>query len=255
MSGTNDEASRTVRHDMILPVDHRDQVARIVLIGSFVTIFLLVAVVLALPQFGADQSVTGLADKTFNVILPVLAGWVGTVLAFYFSSKSQQESLATISSRFAASTATGFERTVSQAMLAFSSIRETYDLAVKPASQITVGDLYASFERLNVSGSRLLFHEKRMFRYVLHKSLVDSLKSAGQVQDDTTLDALLVVEGVMRKVSSLVAFVEPNAPLQTAKAALDAVNGANDIIVTTTGGSRAEMVGWLSNVDLIRHLP
>jgi len=39
-----------------------------------------------------------------------------------------------------------------------------------------------------------------------------------------------------------------------AKAALDAVPGATDIVVTSNGKRDAEMVGWLSNVDLIRGL-
>jgi hypothetical protein len=57
-----------------------------------------------------------------------------------------------------------------------------------------------------------------------------------------------------RTVSTQVVYVGPSTPLTIAKAALDAVPGATDIVVTSNGKRDAEMVGWLSNVDLIRGL-
>ena len=64
-------------------VSGRDRLARYVVVGSFLTIFLLCSVMVALRD---DKDTAIIAKDAFNVILPVLAGWVGTVLAFYFSS-------------------------------------------------------------------------------------------------------------------------------------------------------------------------
>src|SRR5437762_13922656 len=67
----------------------RDRLALVVVIGSFLTIFGLVFAVLVLAETNSS-SASQAAEKTFNTILPVLAAWVGTVLAFYFSARSNE---------------------------------------------------------------------------------------------------------------------------------------------------------------------
>jgi hypothetical protein len=64
----------------------RQRLANMVVIGSFLTIFLLVAMLLAIAQLGGSRA-SDLAEKAFNAVLPVLASWVGTVLAFFFSAE------------------------------------------------------------------------------------------------------------------------------------------------------------------------
>jgi hypothetical protein len=57
----------------------RDRLAMLVVVGSFITLLLLVSALVGL----ANQTSSGEAAKTaFTTVLPVLAGWVGTVLAF-----------------------------------------------------------------------------------------------------------------------------------------------------------------------------
>src|SRR4029434_2220310 len=67
----------------------RDRLVRIVVVGAVLTLFLLCATLVSLAQ-GPNAAASTAAEKAFNVILPVLAGWVGTVLAFYFSAASQE---------------------------------------------------------------------------------------------------------------------------------------------------------------------
>src|SRR5262245_37085469 len=65
----------------------RDRLARLVVVGSFLTVFLLVFALLLIAQ-GTNQNATQVAERAFTTVLPVLAGWVGTVLAYYFSAAS-----------------------------------------------------------------------------------------------------------------------------------------------------------------------
>jgi hypothetical protein len=51
-----------------------------------------------------------------------------------------------------------------------------------------------------------------------------------------------------------VAFVSGAATLADAKAAMDGIPGAQDIIVTKTGDATGDMIGWISNVDLVKLL-
>ena len=65
----------------------RYRLARIVVVGSFLTIAALVFALLVIAAQN-NQNATNIADKTFTTVLPVLAAWMGTVLAFYFSAQS-----------------------------------------------------------------------------------------------------------------------------------------------------------------------
>jgi hypothetical protein len=68
------------------------------------------------------------------------------------------------------------------------------------------------------------------------------------------LQNFLAIDDYRSQVTKLVAFVTASATLAQAKAALDAVSGAQDIIVTTTGDANGQMFGWITNVDLIKAL-
>jgi hypothetical protein len=65
---------------------------------------------------------------------------------------------------------------------------------------------------------------------------------------------MLADEETLSQISKLVVFVAGTATLGDAKTALDKVAGAQDIIVTATGNSTEPMLGWLSNIDLIKAL-
>ncbi|MFZ0608681.1 MAG: hypothetical protein WAM75_13535, partial [Xanthobacteraceae bacterium] len=80
----------------------RDRIAGTVVLGSFFTLFLLVIALVGLAQ-SSNTAASDAAKNAFNTILPVLAGWVGTVLAFYFSSASLERTSATLDKAIAQS--------------------------------------------------------------------------------------------------------------------------------------------------------
>jgi hypothetical protein len=128
--------------------DSRYQLARIVIVGGFLTIFLLVGALLGLSRSGVESETTKVADKIFNVILPVLAGWVGTVLAFFFSAQSQERMSNTLDKqieRAATGGAAPSDRLVVQAMITFSAIRGAVDLDVVDPAKLTVREMVGRF--------------------------------------------------------------------------------------------------------------
>ena len=66
-----------------------DRLARTVVVGSFLTLFLLVIALVSLTHDG-NAAASGTAWAAFYAVLPVLAGWVGVVLALAFASAPER---------------------------------------------------------------------------------------------------------------------------------------------------------------------
>jgi hypothetical protein len=240
----------------------RDRLARLVVLGSFLTLFLLVSALIALAVAqGSNTPASEAAKNAVTAILPVLAGWVGTVLAFYFSAASHQASLEKIISQAGRGTAPSVR--VSEKMIPLSSIvvQTLEDKDGARPKDITISKLKQAFAQPLPSGAkvtRLLFVEGGVFKYILHIAalnafIVKTTPDAAGAPEKTFAD-MLADEETLHQISKLVVFVSANTTLGDAKAALDKVSGAQDIIVTASGNATEPMLGWLSNVDLTKAL-
>jgi hypothetical protein len=220
-----------------------------VVVGSFITLLLLVSALIGL----ANQSAGGDAAKTaFTTVLPVLAGWVGTVLAYYFSAASHQASLETISRANAGPTPSA---PVSDKMIPVSLIAGLQKLDDKQPKDISIPDLRQAFEKPLPNGAkvtRLMFVERGAFKYILHGATLNDFIVKHPM--GATFADMLADEETVRQISNLVVFVSAHTTLGEAKAALDKVSGAQDIIVTDSGNATEPMLGWLSNIDLTKAL-
>ena len=149
-------------------------------------------------------------------------------------------------------------------MISLSSIAKLQKLEDKEGSRprdILILNLQKAFEDQLPGGAkitRLIFVEAGIFKYVLHVGTLNAFIVKNQIVEDTsgpgqkTFADMLADEETLRQISKLVVFVPVGATLADAKAALDKVNGAQDIIVTGSGNATEPMLGWLSNVDLTK---
>lgn len=234
-----------------LSLHGRNRLARTVVLGSFLTLFLLIVAVVGLAEAG-NTGASDAAKTALNSILPVLAGWVGTVLAFYFSSASLERTSATLDKAIAQSGGGADQSTlVSDQMIPLSKIAsvQTLDDTNTPA-KISIAALKNTF---NDFVTRILFIENGLFKYIVHVGTLNAfLVGKNGNADQLTFADMLADPNILDQISKLVVFVAPSATLADAKAALDKVPGAQDIIVTATGKATDPMLGWLSNVDLIK---
>jgi hypothetical protein len=241
----------------------RERLARWVVVGSFLTIFMLVFALLLLAKQNAGSDASKAAENAFNAILPVLAGWVGTVLAFYFSAASQERtsnSLDSVIQRTGQGTA-GPGRPLAEKMLPLASILEVQDLTKTKPEEIKLATLKKLVDPTAAKPiTRIMFVENGVFRYIVHVGTLDGFllkrttgEGARSIDELTFADMLLDPE-TLRVISKLVVFVSAAATLGEAKTALDSVAGAQDVIVTATGNASAPMLGWISNVDLTKAL-
>lgn len=237
----------------------RDRLARLVVVGSFLTLFLLAAALIALAQ-NNNTSGSQAAEKAFNAILPVLAGWVGTVLAYYFSSQSQEHTSQILDKTIGrVAGRAGADRVlVSEKMIPLSRIEERKEVEKIDLPAYPLAELQKSFSQKLPNGNpvtRLVFTDKDIFKYVLHVGTFNGfIVSHGQAGGSLTFASILNDQNILNQISKLVVFVSAAATLADAKAALDKVPLAQDIIVTASGNATEPMLGWLTNVDLIKAL-
>lgn len=288
MSGTTSQGSSPPSGDAVSARSQTAQIqdasrynlARWVMVGAFLTMFLLVGAMLATAQINKGIQE---AEKAFTVLVPVLAGWVSTVLAFFFSAQSQERTNQLLQSQLdsnAAATARREVQPLSTAMIPAVKILKKVDLANPDAApgKLTVGQIAKLFGTTTevVAGvpaggpvSRLIFVEGGEFRFVMHESALNaywrqiSTGENGAARDPAadTLEMMLKKELLTdsgRTFGALLTgsfVVQPgSATLKAAKAALDASPGAQDIIVTATGTPKEPLLGWLTNVDLLKQI-
>jgi hypothetical protein len=149
-------------------------------------------------------------------------------------------------------------------MIPIEKIRELIDLRKTPAKEIKLSDLQAKFspttapvdgQRLPVpTVTRLVFVDGNIFRYVLHSSTLNAFLLKLGATPTGTFEDLRSDPDMLHQISRLVVFIAANSTLSDARALMDRVDGAQDIIITLSGNSSEPMVGWITNVDLVREL-
>ncbi len=240
------------------PGRSRYRIAGLVVLGAFFTLFLLIGSVIGIAVVQGNTQAANVAEKTFNSILPVLAGWVGTVLAFYFSAQSLERTSTSLDNAIGrGGPPSGADQLVSTRMRPTTSILNLIDLDKTPAPQITLEDLKKRFNPTDggTAVSRLVIVEKGVFRHLIHQAtlnafIVKNIAAPGAL----TFADMLADRETADQITKLVAFVAPATTLGEARAALSAVPGAQDLVVTASGRGTETMLGWLTNVDLLKAL-
>ena len=227
------------------------------IIVSIVSILVLAVVIVF--QDGTDAMIV------FNILVPVFASWVGTVLAFYFGRENFQ-------------TANEQARETNKQMLTMAQQAQpqgaTRSVAevMKPLADIEVTRIPAGGDNGSVLLSQLLAKFKpRINRmpvldsagkpvYIIHEaSIKEYLADVDQAADSDLLEKFLEQQAgekppLLYGNGEAFAVVKESATLVEAKAAMDALPRCLDVFVTVNGTPDEPLVGWISNIRLNRYL-
>ncbi|KQT50955.1 hypothetical protein ASG43_06825 [Aureimonas sp. Leaf454] len=219
-----------------------------------------------------DGSITDKKD-IFNILVPVLSTWVGTILAFYFAKDNFEA--ATRNAQRIVSQLTPEQRLqqigVRTAMLSKENIR-SISLDGNGDAGLSVA---AIISRVEAGSSRVpILSADGSIKYVLRDTHVyGSMNRAFRAAKDMAASAVAAGQG-MRTLADLLAepiddkgksatigdlakrfaIVRIDANLAEARVALLAVEGARDVFVTATGRASEPILGWLTNYDITREV-
>jgi hypothetical protein len=220
---------------------HRWGLALIITILSILGIAGVAAIVII---FADDQAAA--SQTVLTAVLPLLAAWVSTVLAYYYSSENMEAATKSIKELMSP------EEKLKAIPVTEKMIKLQEMFYLTYSDGLKVQDM---LDKLKASGkgSRIAFlNDKKQPQYMLHKSAVDEalVKRAIQKEDITkfTLKDLNEKEADLKQLAEGSFGVVPmDATLADAKAEMERIKIAQDVFVTDNGRKDGVVIGWITN--------
>lgn len=215
-----------------------------VLIGG-AGIILVLGIALMLKSDAATKA------QVFHALVPLVASWVGTVIAYYFSKENFDAATSSVTNMARLSMTQKLQSIpVTDKMLERTRI-VTYDKHGPALESAKLSELVAFATRRNVK--RLpLFTDRGAIQYIVHVSMVHefiSRKVLEQVPQpaDLTFGDLLKDPALKALFENSKALVAQSATLADAKDAMDATPNCEDVFVTASGKADEPVRGWLTS--------
>ena len=189
------------------------------------------------------------------MLIPVIAGWVGTVLAFYFGRENYEAATKAAERLTSAQKLSNLKAIEVGRPMAQVDVLQlenpNNDNSYMPGNTLLaiVKDRFATTRRARLpillpSGAPYMVLHRSEF----HRFLVES---EGDEPEKKTINDLVAHNGMQPERSF--ATVSPNATAREARQALESLNtGATDAFVTETGGPDSRALYWFTNVDLLK---
>lgn len=240
--------------------DARSKIGRHIVYWALGAVTLLgLAGIACAAYFKDDPSkLTGVKD-IISMILPVVAAWVGTVLAFYFS----RENYAAAAENNAAVLNLRFDQRlqaipVTEVMIPIEKAEVLTTDEAEDKIKLKDDLIDAKFDKTGRNRLPIL-NGKGIARYVVHRSIIDksvaekALSTGGSPAKDLTLKDL--VDNIAYKpwINSF-GTVERNAKMSEVKALMDRDPKCADVFVTEDGTPQTRVIGWITNVALLEKL-
>ncbi len=221
---------------------HRWSLARIITLVSIAGIAL---IAIAVIFFATDKAVA--SQTVLTAVLPLLAAWVSTVLAYYYSSESIEAATKSVKELMTPEEKLKTIPAKDKMIKINEMVYFTYtdDLKV----QVMLDKLKDSKK-----GNRLPFlRDNKQPEFMLHKSAVDeALVELSQKKIDI---APLTLKELFEKVPSLKVLAEgtfgvvaEDATLADAKVVMNSSKNTQDVFVTDNGRKDGAVIGWITNV-------
>ena len=193
-------------------------------------------------------------------ILPVVAGWVGTVLAFYYGKENFEAGTKSVTTAAQALTskeklATTMVATMGMARSAFNAlVLDTADVNVAKTTDLQkVKEGFKNTKEPEKMYERLPILLKGDVPFmVLHRSTLNAylVDAADKDPKNSTLANLFTTVKYLPN-DSFVA-VAPDATAALAKTEMEKIANCSDIFVTSDGKKTGVVTRWITNVDLFK---
>lgn len=195
------------------------------------------------------------AMPIFNIILPVFASWVGTVLAFYFGRENFESANQQV--REMVQRLTPEQRAKAPVTSVMRSLFNTAYFQIpegKSDQGVKLSELIAKFGG-NVSRLPVIAADNRP-RYMIHESSIDKYIASGGKQEDT-LEKFIDTQkkaGFDFGVNKGFVVVSERTTLADAKRKMEETPSCQDIFITKGGSPDEAVTGWISNMRLGKYL-
>jgi hypothetical protein len=214
---------------------------------------LFIILVLAIAVIWAAEKKEDAVKLVLAAVLPLLGSWVGTILAYFYSSESLKNatsSVATLTQHL-----TGLDRL--RATLVRDKMIKRADfkgVETRPLNVIKVSEARQTLEAAGVNRLMVL-DANDIPKLVVHRSLLDRFVATKSLAapppanlSDLTLKDMMDDPVFRALLGSTFEMVREEATLAEVKSRMERTPNCQDIFVTRTGSKSEPALGWITNV-------
>jgi hypothetical protein len=207
--------------------------------------------VIAMVVGALKPEAVGTIKDILAMLLPMIAAWVGTVLAFYFS-KENYMAAAQSSERMVGMTLDQRLQSISveAAMLPIAKVDNKFTLAKTPDQVKLKAEFLATTAEKTGQNRILVVDTGEVVKYIIHRSMVDKFVAekafAGVKVQDLTLKELIDDPKYQPWITSFGTLARTDR-LSAAKAQVDGNEKCSDVVVTEDGQRGSKAIGWITN--------
>lgn len=191
----------------------------------------------------------------FNIVLPVFASWVGTVLAFYFGRENFEAANQQVAELVHRLTPEQLAKTqITSIMRALFHMAYFQMEEGKGESDIKLSEL---LNKTSGKISRLpIIDADKIPKYIIHESSIDKYIAAGGKQDNTLEDFVATQKkaGFIFGLDKGFIVVSEKSSIGSAKRQMEETPFCQDIFITKHGSPNEPLTGWVSNVRMAKFL-
>jgi hypothetical protein len=219
-----------------------------------VTVSILGVIVLGWAVIVTSSNQNTAAQQVMSAVLPMLATWVGTILAFYFGKENFEA--ANQSVRDLVKQVTSQQKlesiAVSKVMIKFADMHKA-NIKAGTEDQFPLVKLLTDLAQA-AKGRRVpVLDENDHPRFVVHRSAIDEFLTkkmetltTDQVKQLTLSD--LLDDKIGYSLEAGLAVIKESDTLARAKEEMDKPQYCQDVFVTKGGTKNEPVIGWVTNV-------
>lgn len=246
----------------------RGDLAKLIVWGAIALIFvfgvLAIGVAVWLRPPAEETGAVDVATGVLSLLLPVVSAWVGAVLAYYFVNQATEDAnrttLEALQGRtpFADAVRAVPITTAMRTMPQITHVTLEIDTATKRVTTPIARILDVLIEQRRTRAPLFAWDaatKSFVLLYVLHESTVyEYLWRNKDINPETEPIQSLLDDPLTRmRWDMTLAHLPQRAALADAKAAMDSNPRIQDVVITLNGDRGGAFVGWLTNVDVLRH--
>lgn len=191
--------------------------------------------------------------KVINILLPVLATWVGTVIAFYFSKENFESAARNINELTKQLTSEEKLKSIpaKSVMLPIEKVSKLVLNTTPDKIKLKADVLDAILAKNNVNRLPVLI-DSGIPSYMIHRStleqfIVSQVVKGRKVEELTLQDMLDDPEFSAKVREGAFVTIKDTATLGEAKLLMDQNRNCADIFITDDGGRTGKVLGWITN--------
>lgn len=245
----------------------RGSIASKVLVYGTVVLGILAAIIIGtgivlIYNAGNDDTkidkAVNLLTNVFYSLLPVVATWVGTVIAFYFGKANFEAANQSAKDFFSAITSEqklrGIKVSDKEVMINFTEIKYFNHTSDEEVGKTKVSTLIKFM--IDKKVTRLPFiTPERAIKYCIHRSVFDKFISSlalnkpdVNIKEQVFNDFLATdIDEIKNYISSGIIYANEDATLFDIKQMMDNNKYCEDAFVTKTGSKSEPVIGWVTN--------